>query len=65
MLVDLLIYKVKIRIEDVHKFIKAETDGYISVTENPRMANELFLSGLKNYVDAVNTPEGFDYARIL
>ena len=50
-------------IEDVHKFIKAETDGYISVTENPRMANELFLSGLKNYVDAVNTPEGFDYAK--
>ena len=27
--------------------IKAETDGYISVTENPRMANELFFAGSK------------------
>jgi len=50
-------------IEDVHKFIKGETDGYIEVTENPRMANELFLSGLQNYVDAVNSPEGFEYAK--
>jgi len=49
-------------IEEVHKFIKEETDEYIGVTKNPRMANELFISGLTNYIGAVNTQEGFDYA---
>lgn len=50
-------------IEDVHKFFKQETDDYISVTKNPRMANELMLSGIQNYVSAVNTVEGFEYAK--
>ena len=49
-------------IEEVHNFIKQETDEYIGVTKNPRMANELFISGLTNYIGAVNTLEGFDYA---
>lgn len=49
-------------IEDVHNFIKSETSDYISLTNNPRMANELLLAGLTNYVGAVNSQEGFDYA---
>lgn len=49
-------------IEEVHNFIKQETDEYIGVTKNPRMANELFISGLTNYIGAVNSQEGFDYA---
>lgn len=53
----------KAPIEDVHKFFKTETDDYISVTKNPRMANELMLSGIQNYVSAVNTVEGFEYAK--
>ena len=49
-------------IKDVHASIKIKTDDYISLTKNPNEANELFLTGLKTYVGAVNTPEGFEYA---
>lgn len=52
-------------IEDVHAFIKQETDDYIDLTKNTYEANELFLTGLKTYVSSVNTPEGFEYARKL
>ena len=52
-------------IDDVHAFIKSKTNDYISLTKNKNEANELFLTGLKTYVGAVNTPEGFEYARKL
>jgi len=50
-------------VDEVHNYIKKETSDYISLTKNPIMANELLLGGLNNYVQAVNSPEGFDYAR--
>jgi len=50
-------------IEDVHQFFKTQTDDYIAVTKNARMANELMLLGIQNYVSAVNTVEGFEYAK--
>jgi hypothetical protein len=52
-------------IDDVHAFIKKETNEYIDLTKNPYEANELFLTGLKTYVSAVNTPDGFEYAKKL
>jgi len=52
-------------IDDVHAFIKSKTNDYISLTKNKNEANELFLTGLKTYVGAVNTTEGFEYARKL
>ena len=53
----------KSSIDEVHNFIKSETADYISLTKNPRIANELFIAGLTNYVGAVNTEEGFTYAK--
>lgn len=50
-------------IEEVHNLFKQETKDYIDLTGSARTANELLLSGIKTYVDAVNTPGGFDFAK--
>ena len=49
--------------EEVHNFFKKETTDYIDLTGSPRTANEILLAGIKTYVDAVNSPEGFDFAK--
>ena len=43
--------------------IKGLTDGLISVGTNKKRANELFVNGVKSYIENVNDSEGFSFAQ--
>lgn len=50
-------------INDIHKLIKNETDTFIKLGTDKFRANELFVAGLKNYINVVNDEEGINFAR--
>ena len=43
--------------------IQGETKSFMNLGTSGERANDLFLSGFKKYLDVINDPEGFEYAR--
>lgn len=51
--------------EELHQKIKDETQSFISLGVEKSRANELFLAGVKSYLENINDELGFEYARSL